>query len=69
LGEKGQKAERRGQRIECRRQNFKCGLRPLQAVGTIYEPEAVGAIGAHTPRREWGISEGGIGNAAFGKKR
>jgi len=23
-----------------------CGLRPLRAVGSIYEPEAVGAIGA-----------------------
>jgi len=26
-----------------------CGLRPLRAVGSIYEPEAVGAIGAYAP--------------------
>ncbi len=26
-----------------------CGLRPLRAVGSIYEPEAVGVIGAYAP--------------------
>ena len=26
-----------------------CGLRPLRAVGSIYEPEAVGAIGVYAP--------------------
>jgi hypothetical protein len=26
-----------------------CGLRPLRAVGSIYEPEAAGAIGAYAP--------------------
>jgi len=29
--------------------NWECGLRPLRAVGSIYEPEAVGAIGAYAP--------------------
>ncbi len=26
-----------------------CGLRPLRAVGSLHEPEAVGAIGAYPP--------------------
>jgi hypothetical protein len=26
-----------------------CGLRPLRAVGSLYEPEAVGTIGAYAP--------------------
>jgi len=28
---------------------WECGLRPLRAVGSIYEPEAVGAMGAYAP--------------------
>ena len=28
---------------------WECGLRPLRAVGSIYEPEAVGAKGAYAP--------------------
>ena len=30
-------------------ENLECGLRPLRAVGSIYEPEAVGAIEAYAP--------------------
>ena len=30
-----------------------CGLRPLRAVGSIYEPEAVGAIRAYAPEGMW----------------
>ena len=38
---------------------IECGLRPLRAVGWLYEPEAVGDIGAYAPegsrnRKEWG---------------
>ena len=29
--------------------NAEVGLRPLRAVGSIYEPEAVGVIGAYAP--------------------
>ncbi len=29
--------------------NSEFGLRPLRAVGSLYEPEAVGAIGAYAP--------------------
>jgi hypothetical protein len=29
--------------------NWECGLRPLRAVGSIYEPEAVGAAWACAP--------------------
>jgi hypothetical protein len=29
--------------------NSECGLRPLRAVGSLYELEAVGAIGAYAP--------------------
>jgi hypothetical protein len=28
---------------------LECGLRPLRAVGSVYEPEAVGAIWAYAP--------------------
>ncbi len=28
-------------------QNWEFGLRPLRAVGSVYEPEVVGAIGAY----------------------
>jgi len=31
------------------RGNWECGLRPLRSVGSIYEPEAVEAIGAYAP--------------------
>ncbi len=34
----------------------RCGLRPLRAVGSIYEPEAIGA--GPTPRRKGGIKRG-----------
>ena len=34
-------------------QKSECGLRPLRAVGSIYEPEAVGAIGAYAPEGRW----------------
>ncbi len=30
-----------------------CGLRPLRAVGSLSEPEAVGAIGAYAPEGFW----------------
>jgi len=35
------------------RWNWECGLRPLRAVGSIYEPEAVGAIRAYAPEGMW----------------
>jgi hypothetical protein len=38
-----------GDRGRLGRWNWECGLRPLRAVGSIYEPEAVGAIGAYAP--------------------
>jgi hypothetical protein len=46
------------------RWNGECGLRPLRAVGSIYEPEAVGAIGAYAPegRRNLSIWDLGMGN-------
>jgi len=49
--------------------NSECGLRPLRAVGSIYEPEAVGAIGAYAPEGSNGSgkTELGIGNAACDK--
>jgi hypothetical protein len=35
-----------------------CGLRPLRAVGSrLYEPEAVGAIGAYSPTRRARVYE------------
>jgi len=40
---------------------LECGLRPLRAVGSLYEPEAVGATGAYAPE---GSEEGA--NAASG---
>jgi hypothetical protein len=43
------KAEKKGMG-RCGRWNWECGLRPLRAVGsTLYEPEAVGAIGVYAP--------------------
>jgi hypothetical protein len=30
-----------------------CGLRPLRAVGSIYKPEAVGAIRVYAPEGFW----------------
>ena len=39
------------QNAECGSGNAECGLRPLRAVGSIYEPEAVGGIGAYDPER------------------
>jgi hypothetical protein len=30
-----------------------CGLRPLRAVGSLYEQEAVGAIGTYAPEGRW----------------
>ena len=49
--------------------NAECGLRPLRAVGSIYEPEAVGAIGACAPEGSNGSgkTELGSGNAACDK--
>ena len=48
--------------------NLECGLRPLRAVGSIYEPEAVGAIGAYAPEGSNGSgkTELGSGNAECG---
>jgi hypothetical protein len=38
--------------------NWECGLRPLRAVGSrLYEPEAVGAIGAYSPTRRARVYE------------
>jgi hypothetical protein len=34
-----------------------CGLRPLRAVGSVYEPEAVGAIGAYASEGMWNDSK------------
>jgi hypothetical protein len=40
----------KAKRIECGSGNREeCGLRPLRAVGSIYEPEAIGDIGAYAP--------------------
>ena len=33
------------------------GLRPLRAVGSLYEPEAVRAIGAYAPEGRWKNTE------------
>jgi len=47
-----QRAEVRGQMSEGREhgaEGIEGGLRPLRAVGSIYEPEAVGDIGAYPP--------------------
>ena len=52
-----QKTEERGQRDLI----SEFGLRPLRAVGSLYEPEAVGATGAYAPE---GSEEGA--NAASG---
>ena len=48
--------------------NSECGLRPLRAVGSIYEPEAIGAIGAYAPEGSNGSgkTELGSGNAECG---
>jgi NADPH-dependent glutamate synthase beta subunit-like oxidoreductase len=52
-------------RIELGIGNVEVGLRPLRAVGSIYEPEAVGAIGAYAPEGS-GKAEFGIRNAECG---
>jgi hypothetical protein len=41
-----------------RMRKVECGLRPLRAVGSIYEPEAVGAIGAYAPGGMWNAASG-----------
>jgi len=41
--------------------NSECGLRPLRAVGSIYEPEAVGAIGAYAPEGSNGSGKTELG--------
>jgi hypothetical protein len=41
-----------------------CGLRPLRAVGSIYEPEAVGAIMAYAPEGRGKDEAERIGNGA-----
>jgi len=43
------------------RWNWGCGLRPLRAVGSIYEPKAVGAIGAYAPEGRWNKEKLGRG--------
>ena len=52
---------------ECGMWNMECGLRPLRAVGSIYEPEAVGAIGACAPEG-MGKSEVGMRKVEFGMR-
>jgi hypothetical protein len=47
--------------------NWECGLRPLRAVGSLYEPEAVGASGAYAP--EGRGNEKGIGRLGDGASR
>ena len=50
---------------------WECGLRPLRAVGFIYEPEAGGAIEAYAPEGRWNevIGEFGLWIAEGGKVR
>ena len=55
--DRGQKTDDRGQKTDDRgrkTENWKleCGLRPLRAVGSIYEPEAVGAYAPEGSRKE-----------------
>ena len=44
-----QRSDDGGQWSESRGQKLEFGLRPLRAVGSIYEQEAAGAIGAYAP--------------------
>jgi len=50
-------------------EGIECGLRPLRAVGSIYEPEAVGDIGAYTPEGSGNAEGGNIRHRAWGKGR
>ena len=59
--DRGQRTEGRGHRSR----KVECGLRPLRAVGSLYEPEAVGAIGAYAPEGS-GNAEGGMGKLEWG---
>ena len=43
----------KAQRVDSGIRMWECGLRPLRAVGSIYEPEAGGAIEAYAPEGRW----------------
>jgi hypothetical protein len=56
--------------LECGIRNGECGLRPLRAVGSRYEPEAIGAC-AYAPagmrKRESGMGKKDEGRGRQGK--
>jgi hypothetical protein len=53
-----QRSDDRGQKTEVRGQKLEFGLRPLRAVGSPYDPEAIGAGLPYAPA--------GSGKAEFG---
>jgi len=65
---RGQKTEDGRRKTEDRCRKWECGLRPLRAVGSLYEPEAIGDY-AYAPAGSRKVSAWGKGQSAKGNKR